>query len=261
MPDFPYALGKLPPQPRPSVPTFSELKANLGLPVPPLPETLDNARGGPVDWGMLGNLRLGDCAVAAFYHAVQVWALRSGEPFPTFSDPLVESEWDKYRTVNSTLPVNERNLPANMGVVETEFLTHAENDGVPVTDDRQFFEKIGHYVSEYHGFSPESLKQIILECGVAYVGFKWPVGGVDPNPGATWDALSSEPTKGGHAIILTGWDDQGYDLVSWGARYRMTYGFAANFMDEAHAIYSPVWTAATGRSLFNLGLDRLKSVS
>ena len=44
-----------------------------------------------------------------------------------------------------------------------------------------------------------------------------------------------------------------FDVISWGDRYTMDWAFWQRYVDEAYALFSPLWIAASGHT--PLGLD------
>ena len=207
---------------------------------------------------MLENDQVGDCVVAAYLHAVQLWQWAATRSLPAIEPGLAYGIWRQYHPeyVPAKPPVGA-NDPGRMGVVQSRFLDDLKSSGVFLTGDRAGARHLISWYAPVRDHSDHAIKTVISDCGVAYVGFKVPADW-DPFPPGfivpdVWDITDADGASQhtGHAIILTGWDDSGYDLVSWGRPYRMTYRFAARLIDEAYAVVDPLWTAGPGSGLFS----------
>jgi hypothetical protein len=64
---------------------------------------------------------------------------------------------------------------------------------------------------------------------------------------------------GGHAVVLAGYDAEGFRLISWGQYYTMTWAFFAKYVDEVYALADPVWIAAKGTTPGGLTLAQLQA--
>jgi hypothetical protein len=105
--------------------------------------------------------------------------------------------------------------------------------------------------------SIDDVKRTIYTSGVAYIGMNMPeyINPPDGEPPKVWDV---EPRRrkidGGHAVVLTGYDDAGAMLISWGARYTMTWAFFRAYVDEAYAIVDDAWVLSGYAREHRLGL-------
>jgi hypothetical protein len=221
--------------------------------VPAFPASINYAPANVVDWGMFLNDQLGDCTCAAFYHALQIWSLGSNKPELTESDASVLALYEKATGYNPADPSTDQ------GGVEQNVLTYTLKSGAPM-DGGQV-----HKISAFYEVDPRNtsdVKQTIFECGLAYIGFDVPQN-LMPDDGETPSIWTVEPDQeiiGGHAIILTGYDSQGLDLISWGAKYRMTWEFFATYVDEVYGIADPEWIKATGQTPCGLTLQQLEQL-
>lgn len=218
-----------------------------------VPSTINYAPTNIIDWGMFLNDQLGDCTCAAFYHALQIWSLGAKRPEMTESDSSVLSLYEKATGYNPDDPSTDQ------GGVEQNVLTYVLHSGAPVDGGSV------HKISAFYEVDPRNtsdVKQTIYECGLAYIGFDVPQN-LMPENGETPSLWTVEPGQqiiGGHAIILTGYDSQGLDLISWGAKYRMTWAFFAKYVDEVYAIVDPEWIKATGQTPCGMTLAQLEQL-
>jgi hypothetical protein len=73
-----------------------------------------------------------------------------------------------------------------------------------------------------------------------------------------WDfSGQSYQIEGGHDIICVGYAPDGYQVVSWGRRFLMTYAFAAKFLDTIIAPVSSDFIRANGTAPNLLNLDQM----
>lgn len=223
-----FKLGR---KPRSFSPHVMHLSAVFGaMPVPTPPPTVDWTKG-ITSFGMMLNDRLGDCTCAALYHARQIWTANTGAE-DTQPDSSVLSLYE------SACGYNPDDSSTDQGGNEQSILSGLLKTGMPLANGAT--DKILAYF-EVDSRNIEDVKTVINQCGVAYIGFNVPEG-IDENPGALWDNVDPNSNiEGGHAVILTGYDDVGPDVVSWGARYKMTWAFFQQWTDEAYAIVDPTW--------------------
>ncbi len=105
------------------------------------------------------------------------------------------------------------------------------------------------------------VKRAIYHTGFAYIGLSVPAFLMDGAPPAVWDVNpdGDNTIVGGHAIILPGYDDQSvFDLVSWGAKYKMTPAFFNEFVDEVYCLADLAWITAKGMTPGGLTLTQLE---
>jgi|SRR5579884_3332869 len=91
----PGLLGRLPQRPPEKRYAISWAHEQLAAPLPPPKYPIDVTHG-LQDWGILGNDRYGDCAVAGRYHLSLSTALAASQPEPHFTDEQVIQEYLTY---------------------------------------------------------------------------------------------------------------------------------------------------------------------
>jgi hypothetical protein len=247
------------------IPHASALRQSDLAAEPPLPVFLDNTRGMPQTFGLMGNDRLGDCTCAAYYHARQIWTYRGIGTETTEAESDIERLYSLAAGYEPNAPLDANGLnPTDKGVIEQVLLNYLHTTGAPIDVD-------GHSVVKVDAFTEvdvraiDDIKRTIYDCGVAYIGFAVPrswldiEGNIKPGqPSAIWDAIAGDTASNdGHAVILTGYNQTSFDVISWGAKWSMTYGFLNTFVDEAYALTDQTWAQRSGRTLFSLPLEFL----
>jgi hypothetical protein len=226
-------LGKKPPRIDPRTLYLSKYTRFL----PPPPQIISWTKG-MADWGMLANDKLGDCTIAAVGHAVQLYTLNSwGEALVT-DDEVIHyySEWCGY---------NPADPSTDQGGVELDVLNHWRQNGFGMPGNPP------HVLMAYADIRPDdttNLKIAVSTFGSVYIGVSLPVTaqGQDVWDGipTAWNPDTQPGSWGGHAVIVTGYD-QGYvQFVSWGKIMTMTWRFWTHYVDEAHALLHKGWYPA-----------------
>lgn len=242
-------LGRLPRAFSPAIPHWSALK--MGAAPITLPPQCDYARNLPTDLGMLLNDRIGDCAEAAYAHALQIWSLNAGKPELTEPDSAVEAlyETQGYRP---GMPG-----PGPGTVLQSLLAFLARSPAVAGLPGLAAF-------IELDPTNDADIDRAIYECGLVYVGLNVPRYFQDwLDTGAVPQTWACEPwgngtIVGGHCVIAVGYGDTRRRAVSWGSTdYWMTHSFWARYVEECYALVSLEWIEATGRTPLGLTVAQL----
>lgn len=212
-----------------------------------LPPSVNYAPASISNFGMMLNDQIGDCSCAGYYHALQVWSLCSGRCEYTQPDQFVLNLYEQVSGFNPAKPESDQ------GCVLQNVLTYLLNEGAP-TDSGP------HKIDAFFEVDPRNLqdvKRTIYECGVAYIGFEVPSSLLASLPPPVWNPDTS-PIEGGHCVILTGYDDNGFDVISWGSKYRMSNAFFTRYVDEVYGIADKEWIETTGKTPCGLSLQDLE---
>jgi hypothetical protein len=243
---MPYCLGRKPRTYNPGVPHYSAL---LRPDLSPVPASVDNTSG-ITDWTVMGNDKIGDCTIAAIYHARQVWsAAVCGKPDTQPEEQVLST----YSAICGYVPGDPS---TDNGGIEQDVLAYWIKNGIPLAngcrDDLAAMVEVDHR-------NLDDVKRTIWECGVAYIGIAVPhsVMAEWPAP-AVWQLVPGDYSDGGHAVILTGYGDGKFKLVSWGQNFEMTEDCFSAITDEVYALASPDWIEATGRTLLGLTMPELE---
>jgi hypothetical protein len=223
---------------------MSALMAGRQLPPPPI--ECDHTKGLPDDLGYMGNNILGDCTCAAYFHARQVWSYNATGTEITNPDSDVLGLYSKACGYNPADPTTDQ------GGVEQDVLTYLLNTGAPGCAPILAF-------VEADPRNLDDVKRVIYDTGCAYIGVDLPQSAMDNGPDVPWGVHSNDTIAGGHAVILCGYDLDGFDLISWGKRYRCTNAFLAQYCEEAYAIADPIWVAKTGKTPLGMSVQDLES--
>ncbi len=214
-----------------------------GLPTPPaaLDWTKPNARwpGVPATaWGPMGNLTIGDCAIASAAHLIQLWTADEGTPI-VLSDKQV---LDAYSAITGYDPARPE---TDQGSVAIVVLKYWRRHGIA-----------GHKITGFAQLEPSNTNHVkdTIECfGGAYIGLLLPKSAQRQTTWSVVAGFDGEPGSwGGHAVPAIGYDHRYVYFVSWGKIMRMTWGFWLKYCDEAYAVQAPEWTA---RGTMPLGFD------
>lgn len=254
---FKFKFGRLPRKRNPAVPHFSALTAGAKLPSPPA--SVDYTAGMPANLGLFGNDSLGDCTCAAIMHAIQVWTFNAQGKMEIDPDQDAVLLYEQACGYNPSAPAQDGQNPTDQGGDEQSVLTFVMLSGAPVGQDGISRHRIAAFV-EIDPRNPDDVKLAIATGGLVYLGFEVP----DYMPeaaGSTWDVQPGPNANivGGHAVIAAGYDANGLDIISWGAKYRMTWAFWSEFVDEAYLLADQSWIESTGKSPAGLSLADLET--
>lgn len=238
-------LGRKPRRFNPSVPHMSALMGSRQL--PPAPITMHYAENMPEDFGMMENDRLGDCTCAAYFHARQIWSFNAQGAEKTESDLTVLELYEK------ACGYDPSNPDSDQGGVEQDVLTYLLKSGAPGCEPIIGFIEIDPR-------NLDDVKRAIYETGCAYIGLNLPESCLSEDTSAPWSVTYGDPIAGGHAVILCGYDLDGFDLISWGRKYRCTNGFIAQYCEEAYAIADREWIRKTGSTPLGLSIMQLSEM-
>jgi hypothetical protein len=240
----------------PSFPRFSKWKVGQPAP-PPIPKTIDYTPPEPANLGMMLNNKIGDCTCAAFYHARQVWSFHSSGNVITDPDNNVLQLYTSVSGYDPKAPLDAQgNNPTDVGADEQTVVKYLYSTGAKTGPDGSGLDKIRAF-AKVDPKEHDDVKRTIVDCGIAYIAFVIPSSWestTNLQPAPIWDTKEYGTSKSNdtHAVILTGYDNDGFKLISWGKRFRMTTKFYQAFVSEAYAITDDLWFRATGKTILGL---------
>ena len=238
-------MGRQPREYSPAICHLSSLLPKLKL--TPLPTAVDWSHGMAKNLGMMLNDTLGDCTCAAVYHARQIWTYNAMKHTETDPDKDVLELYEKAAGYNPADPNTDQ------GATCQSILEYLYNTGAPTSSGTN--DKILGFI-EVDPRLQDDIKRTIYECGVAYIGINVPdyLMPEDGDPPALWHVENVHaPIIGGHCVVLCGYDHLGFDLISWGQRYKATPQFLHYYLDEVYGIIDKSWFDS--RSVAPLGLS------
>jgi hypothetical protein len=216
--------------------------------LPPPPISRDWSKGVKA-WSMLLNDTLGDCTCAGIGHAIQVWTANSSiEATVTDDDVLAAYEvWCGY---------NPADPSTDQGGIELSVLKDFKAQGFA-----------GHNLTAFASVLPANtvhVQQAINLFVGLYIGMDVPQY-IMPTDGSDtpllWDLnpTADNTIIGGHCVYVTGYDQVGPKFISWGANYQMTWRYWGLRVDEAYALISKDFIAASGLSPSGFSLMDLET--
>lgn len=220
------------------------------MPVPPA--SVDWTKG-IKQFGMMLNDKLGDCTCAAVYHARQIWTANASSE-DTQPDADVLSLYEKACGYNPNDPSTD------MGGVEQHVLKYLMNKGIPLANGG--VDKIAAF-AEVDPSHLDEVKVTVNEFGVAYIGIAVPqsIYNETGNLLHVWDYTDpNSKILGGHAVVLVGYDANGFTFISWGQLFEMTWAFFQAYCEESYAIVDKTWINSSGKSPLGLTLAQLESM-
>ena len=246
-----FRYGRLPRKRSPRVAHYSALVAGQKLPAPPA--AIDYTSVLPASLGMFHNDSLGDCTCAAIYHAFQVWSANAQGTIDT------EPDDDAMLLYEQACGYVQGQGNTDQGGVEQDVLSYVLLSGAPTGPDGSGRHQIAAFV-EIDPRNFDDVKLSIAEGGLVYLGFDVPdylpssADNVwDVQPGANYNIV------GGHAVIAAGYNADGLTVISWGAKYRMTWAFWSKFVDESYLLADAEWIKASGASPAGMTLAQLEA--
>ena len=242
-------LGRLPRRFDPRVPQMTDLMA-VAPPAPPIPERAGYQWDLPEDLGMMLNDTLGDCTCAGFYHGLQIFSGLAQRSVYTAPDSDVLALYE------GACGYNPQDPSTDQGGIEQNVLTYLLRTGAPMGSNPPH--KISGFF-EINVANHQDVCRAIYEAGVVYIGFNVPAYLMNDGPPSVWAPSPKEDNSivGGHCVVLGGYGPDHFNLISWGQKYRMTWGFWDQFVDEAYAIADPDWIEANGRTPLGLTPEQL----
>lgn len=253
-------LGRMPRTFDPTMPHMASVRMMArGSSLPPIPNKQNWADALPDDLGMMLNDRLGCCTIAAAYHAMQVWSHNGRDVVLTEPNNYVLDTYKDFAGYNGTSATDN-------GAIEQDILRQWLQKGVPIQEGTENNPNPGRSfiksAMEVDVRNIDSVKRAIYDCGGVYIGFEVPAWLMEQAEiPQVWDAAGQGNNQivGGHAVFCPGYDNKGIDVISWGAKYRMTWDFFERYTDEAYAMVHPWWVRSTGMTPFGIPLDQLEA--
>lgn len=199
-------------------------------------------------WGMLGNDRIGDCAIAGPAHEHMLTSAMAGKR-ATFTEKAVIGVYSAITGYDPKKPDSDQ------GSVVRDVLRYRAATGM--TDAEGNVHKVGAYVALRPGDWTELMEALYL-FGAVGIGIQVPESAQEQfEEKKPWVPVPGSPVEGGHYVPVVSRPAEAVaNVVTWGGLQGMSRSFYHHFCDEAWAILSPE-ALTNGKSLEGFDLTQL----
>lgn len=240
-----FRPGKLTPHPEETHPRL-KLRTVLDTSVVTIPDSVDYLAAGGT-YPMDGNADWGDCVWADYAHEIQALSALARGTAAVLPLSTVLGAYSAVTGFDPKAGPPGQN-PTDQGTNMQDGLTWWRRNGYG-----------GHSIAVFAQVDHTNLDEVFAAIdlfGAVSVGFNFPASAMDQfNNGEPWTPVGS-PIEGGHAVHAGAYDRRGFiDVITWGARQRMTLPFWRQYVDEAWVKIPTVdWFSMTGRTPTGLDL-------
>lgn len=218
--------------------------------LPPAPSHTNNAAA-VKSWPMFLNDQIGDCTIASFAHADELFRALGGIAGPPISDDIVLATYEAITGYKPSDPSTDR------GAVILDTLRYWRKTGFAGVPGRT----IGAFASvDVHNHA--LVRDAVFLLDGLDVGVNLPIsaqtmGNHWRRPRTTTGA-NAPGSWGGHCIWAVDFNRYGVLVVSWGGVIRVDYAFWDEYVSEAWACLSPEIITGTGRDIQGFDLATLR---
>lgn len=242
-----FRLG-LNPSPRGAIGfKFNQFGNLLALPVPP--QVFGHKLG--LEWGVLGNLDVGDCVVAGAMHEHMLWtATWMGKPAPFDAATAIR----QYSEIGGYVPGDEN---TDNGLDMATAAAFRRKNGI--SDTNGIRHKVDAYL-ELDCRNVDGLIQAAYLFGAIGLGIRVPKSAGDQfDQRRPWEVVRGSKILGGHYTPLCGRNSHGHFLiVTWGRLQAVTFEWMARYLDQAVAYVSLEYLGAQGFSPEGFDINKLR---
>lgn len=211
-------LGK---QPKKKDPRNLKFAKYLGA-LPPIPTIIDHSEG-ITNWGMLGNDKIGDCAVVGPAHMIMAWTKRNNEYTPTM-DEIIKAYSD---------------------ISGYDSKTGANDNGCNMLDVLKYWKNVGiggHKIGAFAEVDIKDKQQILAALYLFHgidAGYQMPASSMNQfSKNKPFIIVRNSPLEGGHCMPIKKADSKYMYPVTWGKMVQANYAWIAKYMDEAYVVIS-----------------------
>jgi hypothetical protein len=189
------------------------------------------------DWPMYANDQFGDCAFAAPAHLDITWDTQARD----IQEPRATTE-EVLELYSFVTGFDVRRPETDNGAYLLDVANALRQRGLGG-------EKIGAF-AEIQMRNQAQLRTACWMFGGLYIGANLSISAQRQPRWIVTDGPDAVPGSwGGHAMALTGYDEHGVDLITWGARKRASWGWVDKYVFEGYALLSSDWIYAdTGKT-------------
>lgn len=176
--------------------------------------------------GMYMNDSIGDCTVAAALHNENLWSAANKESYSATDAQALAA----YSAITGYTPSDPN---SDTGAACLDVLNYWNKTGIGG-------KKIGAFVQ----VDPSNHSHVMAAStlfGGLYIGINMPVSAQNQNSGWFKTGLIGDGMPGswgGHCVSIAGYSQNELDVITWGERIWMTWGFWDTYVTEAYAIIS-----------------------
>lgn len=204
--------------------------------------------------GAMGNDDLGDCSCAFFGHFIQALSANA-------SAEVTISDADIIALYSGACGYDPANPASDQGGVIADVLAYLQKTGCGGI-------KLDGFAQGMATNLPQ-LRQIVNTFGGADIGLALPKTiESEENQGDTWDvdltagADAERGSLGGHSVVVAGFTQDGFWIISWGEKIFLTNDFMEAYNDEvwaplASGIWAPNGVSPAGDAVPALDADLL----
>lgn len=196
-------------------------------------------------WPMYLNDQLGICAVASPGHMIQAWTAEDA------GQPVLMTDKDLIQAYSDICGYDPR--------------TGANDNGCMMSDVMAYWMKTGIGGKKIFGFVEVDIRNWALTKSAAYefgginLGINMPLGWQQQTgPNGEWEANAGQPNSwGGHSVPLMKLDDNGGEVITWGAKQKVTQQALAQYTDIAYIALSYDWLNGDAKTVSGFDVQRL----
>lgn len=219
---------------------LSNYCAPAALPFPPV-----RAWERPLEWGMLGNDKAGDCVIAWMLHQIMAWKAVADAGSPAYF--AVSQAIQSYSDITGYKPSDPS---TDNGTDPNAALAYWKSNGL-----------WGHKIAgsvDLDVSNLDMLKGALNIFGGIGLSIQVPAYVMDVTAGGSWsDKGGDKSIIGEHQVLGIGYGRKGFRLVSWGTTYTCDFDFLSESLMASQAVVSADWIKRSGQSPSGLDIASL----
>ncbi len=181
----------------------------------------------PDKWGMMGNKKIDNCTCAAAGHLIMTWTSNTGKLIKPKDKAILKA----YSDITGYNPKTGKN---DTGACLIDVLKYWRKNNISMHRIFAF--------AELEQKNHQHVRQSTYLFGGCFVGLRLPLSAKKQE---TWTLLP-EGAKGkgkvgswgGHAVLITGYNEDGVRIITWGIEKIMTWEFWKVYSEESFAVFS-----------------------
>lgn len=202
--------------------------------------------GKPIQqWQMMKNDEIGDCTCAGAGHLIMTWTANAGVLYTPPDNEILKA----YEATGGYIPGDPS---TDNGATELDVLNYWRRNGIA-----------GHKIGAFVSINPRNIQHLKIAAwlfGGIYTGVMLTQSDMDAIQSGenTW-RYNKSPFIGGHAVPAIGYNNKGFQFITWGMVQTATYEWVYNRVEEAYAIISHDWIKNTGKAPSGFDINQLSN--